>query len=121
MKLNHCEKELIQIIKNEGGYFLSSYQICQSLADAYSAMWQQIQAEYGTQEGSSEMGSGAGQHYSPASYVAHSLEHLSKTYRQIKKEYFRCKGVTFESGRIEPGYTGNILTIWAWQEPEENN
>lgn len=116
MNLNHCEAELIQIIKKENGLFLSSYQICQSLGDAYSALWQQIQSEYGTEDGSAEMGTGAGKHYSPASYVAHSLEHLRKLHPQIKKEYFRCKGVTFESGRIEPGYTGNILTIWAWQK-----
>ncbi|QBJ32298.1 hypothetical protein [Hafnia alvei] len=116
MKLSHCENELIKIIKNERGYFLSSYQICTFLGNVHPELWKQIQSEYGTSEGSSDMGAGAGQHYSPASYIAHSLEHLSKSYPQIRKEYFSCKGVTFESGRIEPGYTGNTLTIWAWQE-----
>lgn len=114
MKFIDAKNELIQILQDADTRFISAYQICLTIEAKHPNLWDIIQSEYGTATGNPTMGSGAGQHYSPASFVSHALEYFSKMQKEIKKEYFICEGVTFSN--IEPGYTGNIVAIWAWQE-----
>lgn len=114
MKLNESKTELLQLIQDADNRFLSSYQICMRIESQHPKLWNDIQKEYGTAEGNSAMGSGSGQYYSPASYISQALEYFSKSHPQIKKEYLICEDVTFSN--IEPGYTGNVVAIWAWQE-----
>lgn len=114
MKFIDAKKELIQILQDADTRFISAYQICIAVETKFPNLWNVIQSEYGTATGNPTMGAGAGQYYSPASFVSQALEHFSKTLKEIKKEYFTCEGVTFNN--IEPGYTGNVVAIWAWQE-----
>lgn len=114
MKFNDVKKEVIQILQDIDTRFISAYQICAKIESGSPELWEKIQSEYGTTTGSPAMGSGAGQHYSPASFISHALEYFSKSNKEVKKEYFTCEGVTF--GNIEPGYTGNVVAIWAWQD-----
>ncbi|KRV68067.1 hypothetical protein AO721_07585 [Aeromonas veronii] len=114
MKFIDAKKELIQILQDADTRFISAYQICIAVETKFPKLWDVIQSEYGTATGNPTMGSGAGQHYSPASFVSQALEYFSKTLKEIKKEYFTCEGVIFSN--IEPGYTGNVVAIWAWQE-----
>lgn len=114
MKFIESNSELLQLIQDADTHFLSSYQICMKIESQHPMLWEKIQTAYGTAQGNPTMGSGAGQHYSPASYISQALEYFSKSYTQIKKEYFSCEDVAFSN--IEPGYTGNVVAIWAWQE-----
>ena len=114
MKFVDAREELLEVIKNANTRFLSSYQICWEIEKSFPALWQSIHSEYGTAIGCPEMGAGAGQNYSPASFVSQALEYFSKTEKGICKQYLSCEVISF--GDIEPGYTGNVVAIWAWQE-----
>ncbi|ELV7509395.1 MULTISPECIES: hypothetical protein [Aeromonas] len=114
MKFIDAKNELLQILQDADTRFVSSYQICITVETKFPKLWKFIQSEYGTAIGNPTMGAGAGQHYSPASFVSQALEYFSKTTKEIKKEYLICEGVNFSN--IEPGYTGNVVAIWAWQE-----
>ncbi|KHN49594.1 hypothetical protein [Pectobacterium fontis] len=113
MKLNDLSDALIQIIKDENGHYLSAYQICMIIQDKLPEEWEKIHSEYTSEASPVPMGTGAGTNYSPASYVAQSLEFLSKSNKQIKKEYLNSKWITIDG--LEPGYSGKIISIWAWK------
>lgn len=46
MKLTAFQNEILNVVQNAGGYFLSAYQICNALEEQYPAVWAQLVAEY---------------------------------------------------------------------------
>jgi hypothetical protein len=63
------------------------------------------------------MGEGAGMKFSPATFVAQALANLVKRgdVPGLRQEHFSCEGVAFSG--IAPGYTGNVIGIWAIKTP----
>lgn len=59
------------------------------------------------------MGEGTGRQYSPATFVASALSYFVQAdeVAGLTKEVFECDGVSF--GDIAPGFTGNVVVIWA--------
>ena len=112
MQLTAFQTEILSIVQSENGYFLSAYQICNALEEQFPQIWAQLIAAYPSQGNAPQMGAGANKPYSPATYVALALEHFRQNGSPIRKEYFSCKNVEFNG--ITPGFTGNVISIWAW-------
>ena len=51
--------------------------------------------------------------FSPASFVGNALAYYrtNNAITNLRRGYFSCDGVTFSG--VEPGYTGNTVSIWA--------
>lgn len=114
MKYIEIQEIAFEIVREAEGYFLSSYQICQKIEERNPELWERIRIEYPSENQNIDMGAGTGKHYSPASFVANALKYFSERNDELKQEYFSCEGVSFE--KTIPGFTGNILGIWAWQD-----
>lgn len=114
--MKYCEIKdiVIGLVKEANSFYISSYQICQQIEEKYPDLWEKLCTEYPSQEEGVEMGAGTGNRYSPASFVANTLKHYSKEVNELSQEYFSCEGVTFE--KTIPGFTGNVLGIWAWKQ-----
>jgi len=113
MKLSVFQSEILTIVQSASGYFLSAYQICNALEERYPAIWAQLTAEYPSHGNSPQMGAGANKPYSPATYVAQALEYFRENGTTVRKEYLSCENVEFNG--TKPGFTGNVVSIWAWQ------
>lgn len=112
MKLNTYQNELISIVQSANGYFLTAYQICNILEKNFPQIWTELTAEYPSNPGDPEMGQGANKGYSPATYVAKALDYYRENGQPLRKEYFSCENVEF-NGTV-PGFTGNVVSIWAY-------
>lgn len=113
MKFTDIQSEILQIVQDKEGRFISAYQVCNQLEAMYPQQWEQLKKDYPSQEGCPEMGAGACSHYSPANFVALALEHFHKGGTPLQKEFFVCENVIFNG--VKPGYTGNWVSIWAWR------
>ena len=113
MRFEEIRNEVIQIVQSVQGRFLTAYQICQRLQVTNPQLWQSIVEEYPSTNPQTPMGAGAGQQYSPASFVANALTHFITNHSApgLRQELFECEGVSFSG--IYPGFTGNIVGIWA--------
>ncbi|MEY8241741.1 MAG: hypothetical protein RPT25_15455 [Cycloclasticus sp.] len=116
MRFLEIQDIAFEIVREENRYFISSYQICQKIEERNPELWERICNEYPSENENIEMGAGTGRHYSPASFIANALRYFyeSGSYPALRQEYFSCERVFFEE--TIPGFTGNILGIWAWQE-----
>lgn len=113
MKFEDIRNEVIQIIRSTEGRFLTAYQICQKLQTTASPIWENLVGEYPSENAAKPMGEGTGHQYSPASFVANALKHFVETRAvpNLRQEFFECEGVSFKG--IDPGFTGNVVGIWA--------
>ena len=113
MHFADIKTEVVAILESAQGRFLTAYQICQRLEISAEPTWQALVAEYPSVNAATPMGEGTGRQYSPASFVANALKHFVETsaVRNLRQELFECEGVSFNG--IDPGYTGNVVGIWA--------
>ncbi|WP_235375994.1 hypothetical protein, partial [Proteus faecis] len=105
---------LIDILKHNKNYFISSYQICIFLKSEHENIWNDIENEYGTMEDKPDIGAGAGQTYTPSQYIAKALDFLTKKHPEITKELMISTDITYKN--FEPGFTRKKMAIWAWKE-----
>ena len=113
MKLTAFQIEILDIVQSANPNFLTPYQICNSLKEIYPTVWKQLTSAYPSGQNKPQMGAGADKPYSPATYVAQALEHFRKNGSPVRKENFSCENVIFNG--TKPGFTGNVVSIWAWQ------
>jgi hypothetical protein len=113
MKYSDIKKELLEIVGNQKGKFISAYQICNILEETHPQIWVTLRDAYPSPEGHPTMGAGANKQYSPATFVAQALENFRVKDPSIRKEYFTCENIEFNG--TKPGFTGNIVSIWAIQ------
>jgi hypothetical protein len=113
MRFDEIRTEVLEIVRAQGGRFITAYQICQHLqqSDAYRPLWNQLIAAYPSTNPNIAMGEGTGYQYSPASFVANALKHYAEQDDLLAQAEFVCDGVSFSG--IAPGYTGNVVGIWA--------
>lgn len=113
MHFEDIRNEVVQIIQSAQERFLTAYQICQRLQITAEPLWEALVAEYPSTNAATPMGEGTGRQYSPASFVANALKHFIETRAvpNLRQELFECEGVSFNG--IDPGFTGNIVGIWA--------
>lgn len=114
MHFNEVEVFVIDILQNASGKYLLPYQIFTRLKDRDPVLGQRIENEYPVQTGNPTMGEGAGIYYSPASFIAHALDHFrgSSNYPQIDKRWFDSIDIKVEG--IIPGNKEGT-SIWAWE------
>ena len=114
MHFRDVENLVIDILRNAGGKYLLPYQIFTRLKDRDPVLGQRVEDKYGVQTGNPTMGKGAGIYYSPASFIAHALDHFqrSSNYHQIDKRWFDSSDIQVEG--IIPG-NKEETSIWAWE------
>lgn len=113
MQFRDIETTVIDILQAASGKYLLPYQIFNRLKDRNPALGQRIEADYPVQAGNPPMGEGAGIYYSPASFVAHALNHFhsSGSYASLSKAWFDAIDIKVEG--IIPG-NKEATSIWAW-------
>lgn len=113
MHFHEVENLVLRILQNTGGLYLFPYQIFIRLKGIDPALGQRIENEYPVQTGNPPMGEGAGIYYSPASFIAHALNHFhdSNNYPDLDKRWFDSNGIEIEG--IRPGNKEGT-SIWAW-------
>ncbi|MBX9634934.1 MAG: hypothetical protein K2X44_08125, partial [Magnetospirillum sp.] len=116
MEFEDVRASVVEIISAANGRFLTAYQICQRIEQSDPELWQTIVTSYPSSDPDVPMGAGAGRHYSPASFVANSLRYFLRMgmIPGLRLEWFECEGVSFSG--VDPGYTGNVVGIWAIQD-----
>jgi len=113
MHFSDIENLIMNILQDAGGKYLLPYQIFTRLRDRDPVLGQRIENEYPVQAGNPPMGEGAGIYYSPASFIAHALNHFynGDNYPQIDKRWFDTIDIQVEG--ITPGNKEGT-SIWAW-------
>ncbi|ABM23693.1 MULTISPECIES: hypothetical protein [Shewanella] len=113
MQYKNIKDELENVIKSAEGHFLSAYQICQKLENNYPNLWSSLVYAYPSLDPNTPMGEGTGLQYSPASFVANALKYFTanSAISGLRQETLKCEGVNFDG--VAPGFTGNIVGIWA--------
>ncbi len=114
MHFHEIEEITIEILQQAAGRFLLPYQIFNRIMMQDTALGQRIQQEYPVQTGNPTMGEGAGIYYSPASFVAHAVNHFynnKEDYPLIEKRWFDASDIKIEG--ITPGNKEGT-SIWAW-------
>lgn len=114
MHFNEIEEITIEILQQASGRFLLPYQIFNRIMSQDPALGQRIQQEYPVQTGNPTMGEGAGIYYSPASFVAHAVNHFhnnNEVYPLIEKRWLDTSDIEIE-GIIPSSQEGT--SIWAW-------
>lgn len=113
--MQHLEikKEIVGILAGAKGQFMSAYQVCQRIEKDHKLLWDRLVAEYPSANPATPMGVGTGVKYSPATFVAQALAALAKanSVQGLRHEHLSCEGVSFSG--TDPGYTGNVIGIWA--------
>lgn len=114
MHFHEVENLVVDILQDADGQYLLPYQIFTRLKDRDPVLGQRIENEYPVQTGNPPMGEGAGIYYSPASFIAHALDHFQKSsnYPQIDKRWFDTIDIKVEG--IIPGNKEGT-SIWAWE------
>lgn len=111
MRFEEIKTEVLEIVRSQHGRFITAYQICQHLEQSYWPLWDRLTAAYPSASPNITMGEGTGHQYSPASFVANALKHYAEQEQELVQSEFACDGVSFNG--IAPGFTGNIVGIWA--------
>lgn len=113
MQFDDIKIEAQNILESFEGQYLTAYQICQHLEIRYPSLWAKLIADYPSADPSTPMGKNTGKHFSPASFIGNALAYhrTNGTIANLRHGYFSCDGVTFNG--VEPGYTGNTVSIWA--------
>ncbi|MEN8142997.1 MAG: hypothetical protein ABFQ82_05305 [Thermodesulfobacteriota bacterium] len=112
MHFNEIEDLVVEILQGAKGRYMLPYQIFIRLHKLDPALGEKIEKTYPALPGKKAMGKDAGAHYSPASFVAHALDHFRKTSRpEIDKEWFDSSDIEIEG--IIPG-NKEETSIWAW-------
>lgn len=110
MHFREIENELLHVLRQHSGRFLTAYQICNKLKSA--PVWERIEAEYSDPDQATKMGQGTGHPYSPASFVANALKFLSdQEGSDIVQNELVCTGLTIEE--VSPSPSADFLGIWA--------
>jgi len=115
MNFDDVKDAVVTILQAAEGRFLTAYQICDRIEESVPQLWEQLKNEYPSVHAHTPMGEGTGKKYSPATFVASALNYFGekKKVADLKQEKFECKGVSFDG--IAPGFTGNVVGIWAIQ------
>ena len=112
MHFNEIEDRVIEILQEAKGKYMLPYQIFIRLKELDPTLGAKIEKTYPASPGRKVMGKGAGTYYSPASFVAHALDHFGKTTRpEIDKQWFDSSDIEVEG--IIPG-NKEETSIWAW-------
>jgi len=113
MQFRDIETIAIDILRDSSGKYLLPYQIFNRLKERDPELGRRIEAEYPAHMGNPTMGEGAGIYYSPASFVAHALNHFYSTgnYASLSKAWFDT--IDIEVVGIIPG-NKEATSIWAW-------
>ena len=114
MEFHEIEHVVLEVLRETGGQYLLPYQVFTRLKERDPSLGQRIEREYPVQPGNPPMGEGAGIYYSPASFVAHALNHfrLNQNHRRhLDKRWLDTSGV--EITGIVPGNKEGT-SIWAW-------
>lgn len=113
MKYQDILPTLTEILQTATGNFLTAYQICQRIESINPELWNSLVNEYPSSNSEIPTGHGTGRQYSPASFVANALSYFNSnnTIIGLRQEMFECEGVLFNG--IKPGFTGNVIGIWA--------
>jgi len=114
MQFQEIENIVITIVQSASGKYLLPYQIFTRLFKIDPVLGQRIENAYPAPPGNPNMGEGAGTYYSPASFVAQSLEHFrtSGNYPLLDKRWFDSIDIEIED--IVPGNKEGT-SIWAWE------
>ena len=114
MHYPEIETVVIEILQNANGKYLLPYQIFMRLLNINPTLGQRIERTYPVQSGNPPMGEGAGIYYSPASFVAHALNHFHRhgEYPLLDKRWFDSIDIEIEG--IIPGNKEGT-SIWAWE------
>jgi len=113
MHFYEVENMVMNILQDADRKYLFPYQIFTRLKERDPVLGQRIENEYPVQTGNPSMGEGAGIYYSPASFIAHALNHFfgSNNYSSLDKRWFDSNGINVEG--IIPGNKEGT-SIWAW-------
>ena len=113
MQHSEIKNEVVAILAGAGGQFMSAYQICQHIKKDFEPLWDRLVAEYPSANPATPMGEGTGVKFSPASLVAQALAGFARagSVKGLCHERLSCEGVSFSG--TDPGYTGNVIGIWA--------
>jgi len=113
MHFHEVETAVMDILRNADGKYLFPYQIFTRLKNIDPVLGKRIENEYPVQTGNPPMGEGAGIYYSPASFIAHALNHFlgSSNYSLLDKRWFDSNGLEIEG--IIPGNKEGT-SIWTW-------
>lgn len=112
MHFDEIEGLVVAILQQAEGRYMLPYQIFIRLKVLDPPLGAKIEKTYPALPGKKVMGKGAGTYYSPASFVAHALDHFRKTSRpEIDKEWFDSSDIEIEG--IIPG-NKEETSIWAW-------
>lgn len=114
MQYEEVRNVALEILQSLDGRFTTAYQICLKIEQRNPTLWSRLINEYKSEPGHPAMGEGAGIYYSPATFIAKSLDYFH-THKQkhLIKAYFESTDVNFAG--FDPGYKGGYLSIWAWQ------
>ena len=114
MHFNEIEDLVVDILEKARGRYMLPYQIFLRLKKLNPDLGEKIENTYPALPGRKAMGKDAGTYYSPASFVAHALDHFSKTTRpEIDKQWFDSSDIEIEG--IIPG-NKEETSIWAWSQ-----
>ncbi len=111
MEYKEVINEVIEILEECEGDFITAYQICNKIELTYPYLWRRITTDYSSINPNIAMGEGTGNSYSPATFISNALQNYSKDNPHIVKDVLSCEGVLF--GDVVPGFTGKRITIWA--------
>jgi PPE-repeat protein len=112
MQFHEIENLIVKILQEAKGMYLLPYQVFTRLKQRDPSLGARIESAYPTQPGKPTMGEGAGIYYSPASFVAHALNHFTNKYPEIYKQWFDTIDIEVEG--IIPGNKEGT-SIWAWR------
>lgn len=116
MQFHEIENLIIQIVQEAGGKCLLPYQVFTRLKQRDPSLGNRIESSYPTQPGNPAMGEGAGIYYSPASFVAHALNHFTSKYPELDKQWLDTIDIEVEG--IIPGNKEGT-SIWAWRSSNQ--
>ncbi len=112
MQFKEIEEEAIEILREAEGLYLLPYQIFNRIKERNFSLGKKVEDEYPVQAGNPTRGEGAGIYYSPASFVAHALNHFKGGYPEIDKQWIDAVDIEIEG--IIPG-SKEGTSIWAWK------
>ena len=107
-------REVVEAIiqeKKDGFYvYRTAYQIFEKIKERDEVLYNRLCSEYGE-----SFGQGAGRPFGPANFIAQSCsEFEKKPDSHFKGAWLDTEGV--EYFQKQPGYTGNVVSIWKYKE-----
>jgi hypothetical protein len=114
MKFDDAIPAACEVLRSLGGNFATAYQVAALIRDRHPDLWGRIAEQYRAGGDGPLMGEGAGVTYSPASYIAHTLNTAhGRGEIRLVKAWLEVAGVEFSG--IKPASEGRV-SIWAWRE-----